>query len=167
VLRLSAHDESALADVEAEIHDWFFDLADVHHDSAAGQVLIPFRRWSYEQALPISSPKRRWPWSALRRLAGTRWEAPWYQWFLRVDGVRSFSMTDEAQIGLADFNTVAFDPRERTLTIDCSIPVTMRFEVERLTVYLEETDEVLGRARYRTSGDPRFATWYSGEVFPG
>ena len=164
MLRIAAHDEPALAAVEAEIHDWFFDLADIHHDRAAGQVLIPFRRWSYEEARPLQSPKRRWPWSALRRLAGSRWEAPWYRWFLRIDDVRSFSMTDEAKIGLADFNTVSYDG-ERKLTIDCSIPVTMDFEVERLAVHLEETDEVLGRARYRTSGDPRFATSYSGELF--
>lgn len=130
------------------------------------EVLIPFRRWSYEQARPLPRPDRKWPWSVLRRLAGTEWEAPWYRWLLRVESVRSFTMTDEAQIGMADFNVISHDGRERTLEIECSIPVTMRLGVERLAVHLAETDEVIGRARYRTSGDRSPATMSTGELLP-
>ncbi len=64
-----------------------------------------------------------------------------------------------------DFNTVSYDAAERILTIECSIPVTLRFDVDRLAVHVEQTEEILGRARYRTFGDAG-ATSYSGEVLP-
>ena len=166
MLQISAYDELALAAVEAEIHDWFFDTADIRHDRPGGQVEVPFRRWSYEQARPLPSSTHRSLWSSLRRLSGTEWEAPWHRWLLRVENVHNFTMNDEAKIGTADFNTVSYDARERILTVECSIPVTMLFEVERLAVHLEETYEILGRARYRTSADPGFATAYTGEVLP-
>ena len=51
---------------------------------------------------------------------------------------------DEAQIGEADFNTLSYDSSARAVTIDCSIPVTLCFEVDALDVCVEETAEVLG-----------------------
>ena len=166
VLQISAYDEPALAQVEAELHDWFFDLPDVRHDREAEQVVVPFRRWSYDLARPLTSPDRKTLRSALRRLAGTEWEAPWHRWFLRVENVRDLTVRDEARIGSADFNTVSYDAGHRVLTVECSIPVTLRFEVARLAVHVDETDEILGRARYRTFRDPTFATSYTGEVLP-
>ena len=145
---MAAYDERALAEVEGEVQPWFFDLEDVSHDPAAGEVLVPFRRWAHDQA---------------RRLTRFKREATWYRWFLRVEHVRSFTIEDNAEMGLADFNTVIYDAGERVLTIDCTIPVTMRFEVERLAVHLQETDEVLGLARYRMWGS---VTSYNGRVYP-
>ena len=165
MLRVSAYDEAALAEVEGGIHDWFFDLADVRYDRAARQVLIPFRRWSYEQARRLPPSRRGLLWSALGRLS-PKWEAPWHRWFLRMERVTDFTIRDEAQIGTADFNTISYDSRKQSLTIECSIPVTMRFKVEGLAVHLEETDEVLGRARYRAWRNSPFATSYTGEVLP-
>lgn len=164
MLQLSAYDEAGLTRIESEIHDWYFDLADVTHDRAAGRVVVPFRRWSYELARPLERGGRLR--SVLGRLAGTRWEAPWHRWFLRIDEVRELAIEDEARIGTADFNTIAYDAERGTLTIECSIPVTLRLEVAGLAVHLEETAEVLGLARYRTAGDPKYAVSYSGEVLP-
>ncbi len=155
-----------LAEVEAEIHDWFFDLADVEYDRTARRVVVPFRRWSYEEASPLPAAKRRWPWLPARLLSDTAWEAPWYRWRLTVEQVASFTIEDQAQIGTADFNSVAYDPRARALTIDCSLPVTLCFQVDALDVHLEQTAEVLGLARYRTSGDRNFAVSYTGAVLP-
>jgi hypothetical protein len=39
-----------LARIDAEIHDWFFDLADVRLDDARSELVVPFRRWSYREA---------------------------------------------------------------------------------------------------------------------
>ena len=64
MLALAGYDERTLAEVEGEVHDWFFDVADVRYDRARGEVVVPFRRWSYEQARPV--PRRRLR-AALRR----------------------------------------------------------------------------------------------------
>ena len=166
MLHLRARDEDVLTEVEGEVHDWFFDLADVTHDRTERRVVIPFRRWSYDEARPLPAAKSKWPWFVGRRWSPTEWEAPWYRWLLTVEQVTSLTIEDEAQIGTADFNTVSYDSRARALTIDCAIPVTLCFQVDALDVHVEETTEVLGIARYRTAGGSGSAVSYSGEVLP-
>jgi hypothetical protein len=73
---------------------------------------------------------------------------------------------DEAGIGSADFDEVSFDPARGVVTVEGSIPVTIEVTVTRLRVSVEETRQVLGLARYRTAGDPRFAAMYDGRVHP-
>jgi hypothetical protein len=138
--------------VTGEIHDAFFDLDDVAFDRDAGQVVIPFRRWSYDEARRVKQSR-----------LGSTWEAPWYRWLLRVERVETFDLNDEAQIGDADFGHLSYDEQTRTLTIDCNTPVTISLQVTGLAVTVEETGERLGLARYREvfGGES-----YSGEVFP-
>ncbi len=161
-----ARDQRALARIEGELHDWYFDVADVVHQPVQRSVVIPFRRWSYEQAQPVERESAKGPLARLVRSRVTEWEAPWFRWLLRVDEVDRFELTDEAEIGMADFNTVTYRPVDRLLTIECSIPVTIRIGVAQLDVRLEETDEVLGLARYKTWGDSRVANMSTGEVMP-
>lgn len=168
MLDLTASTPDQLAVVEGELHDWFFDPEEVRHVAHLQQVVIPFRRWDYSQAreLPVP-PSRSRLWRRKRSAGRTKqWEAPFYRWYLYIDHVRSLAIEDEAEIGTADFNTVTFDPREGTLIIECSFPVTLRLDVDDLLVRIEETHELLGMAQYMTSGDPLFATAYSGEIFP-
>ena len=94
------------------------------------------------------------------------WEAPWYRWVLRVGEARAHHVTDEAKIGSADFNGVAFDPGRGVVIVEGNIPVTIEVTVSRVRVSVEQTREVLGLARYRTAGDPRFAAIYDGRVHP-
>lgn len=164
VLSIVARDQRALARIEGELHDWYFDLADVVHQPVQRSVVIPFRRWSYEQAQPVGREPAKGPLARLVRPRATEWEAPWFRWLLRVDDVDTFELTDEAAIGTADFNTVTYRPVDRLLTIECSIPVTIRLGVTQLVVRLEETDEILGLARYKTRGNSRLANVYTGEV---
>ncbi|MDX6671355.1 MAG: hypothetical protein QOI91_1718 [Solirubrobacteraceae bacterium] len=82
---------------------------------------------------------------------------------LRIGDVTSCELVDRAEIGSADFNRVEFDADAGVVTIKCSIPVTISVGVRRLDVSVEETDEVIGLARYTTwlVGDS-----YTGNVLP-
>jgi hypothetical protein len=166
VLQLSASDNDGLRDVTGEIHDWFFDLEDVNHDAAARMVVIPFRRWSYEEAVQIKAAHVAKHRKIFQTLRSIEWEAPWYRWYLRVEFASGLEIEDEAEVGGADFNAIAFDAARRRVEIKCNLPVTLRIHVDTLSVQLEETDEKIGRARYRTRGDREFATSYSGQVHP-
>jgi hypothetical protein len=141
-----------LEEVTGEIHDAFFDIDDVVFDRDLAQVVIPFRRWSYDEARRVKQGR-----------LGSTWEAPWYRWFLRVERVETFELKDEAQIGDADFGYLSYDEQTRALTIQCNTPVTISLQVAALAVTIEETGERLGLARYREvfGGES-----YSGEVFP-
>jgi len=141
-----------LDEITGQIHDAFFDLDDVRFDRDVGQLVIPFRRWSYDETRRVKQGR-----------IGSTWEAPWYRWFLRVERVEALELKDDAQIGSADFGHVSYDQQTRTVTIHCNIPVTLSVQVTGLEVTVEETGERLGLARYREvfGGES-----YSGEVFP-
>jgi hypothetical protein len=143
VLSILATDADALREVAGEVHDWWFDVDDVTF--ARGEVVIPFRRYEREHV------RRR---SALER------EAPWHRWYLRIGEATSCELVDDAQVGAADLNDLEYDLAGGTLTVECSIPVTITVGVRTLSVALEETAEVLGLARWRAHG------WMDGIVHP-
>ncbi len=164
MLNLAVTDASALDEVSGEIHDWFFDVEDIAFDRQAAALTIPFRRWSYEEARLVGEdpPVRGW-----RKIFGTTtaksWEAPWYRWVLRIRSADSYRLQDDAQIGCADFNEISYDPARSTLIVRGNIPVTIEVRVRAIAVEVEQTDELLGIARYRTRG---CSDSYTGEVIP-
>jgi len=166
VLRLSATDHVALDEVTGEIHDWSFDMEDVFYDASARTVVIPFRRWSYAEAVQVASaPKRRWWMFGAPR--GTEWEAPWYRWYLRVEHAAGLEIDDDEASGGGDFVAIDFDDVRRVVTIRCVGGfVELRIPVDALRIQLEQTGEKLGRARYSTQEDPMFATGYTSDVLP-
>jgi len=154
LLSLRATDSAGLLEVTGEIHDWYFDTDDIAFDPLAAELAIPFRRWSYEEArvVAVDPPRRTWlglgpPLPVDRR--GRTWTAPWYRWYLRIRGVRRYSVDDEAEIGLADFDQITCS--EGTLRIECNIPVTILVHVSTVDVQLEETANRLGYARYHST----------------
>lgn len=102
-----------------------------------------------------------------RKLFGTTtaksWEAPWYRWHLRIRSAGSYRLQDDAQIGCADFFGISYDPARSTLIVDGNIPVTIEVRVRSIAIDVEQTDELLGIARYRTCGS---SDSYTGEVIP-
>lgn len=165
MLNLTVTDATDLDQANGEIHDWFFDIEDIAFDRQGAELTIPFRRWSYEEARLIGedSPVTGW-----RKLFGTiaakSWEAPWYRWILRIRDADSYRLQDGAQIGCADFDDISYDPTRSTLVVTGNVPVTIEVHVHAIAVDIEQTDELLGIARYRTysgGGDG-----YTGEVFP-
>lgn len=87
----------------------------------------------------------------LFQLSGRKaWEAPWYRRVLRIGDARRCELGDLAQIGSADFNVLEFDAEAGVIAIRGNIPVTVTIAVGGLDVSVEETDEVLGLARYTT-----------------
>ena len=163
MLRLEVTDPSRLEQVSGEVHDWFYDLDDVVYDPWRAELVIPFRRWSYEEARP-AGPRR-----GLRRLVPRllpAWEAPWHRWVLRVGHAHRHAIVDEAGIGGADLCDVTYDAARGVVVVEGTVPVTIEVTVSRLLVSVEETDEVLGLARYRTAGDASLAVSYSGRVHP-
>jgi hypothetical protein len=52
MVRLEVTDPARLDEVSGEIHDWFYDLDDVVYDPWRAELVIPFRRWSYDEARP-------------------------------------------------------------------------------------------------------------------
>jgi hypothetical protein len=161
MLFLHATTPDGLAEAAGEVHDSFFDVDDVSFDAAARVVVVPFRRWEYDERRPAwraTGGRRR-----LRRLQ--EWlhrdelEAPWYRWYLRIGQATAFSLRDQAQIGIADFNQLEYDPRRGLLIVECSSPVTITVTVLALDVTVEQTRELLGLARHTRGGD-------DGEVHP-
>lgn len=153
MVHLVVTDSAQLGLVTAELHDWFYDLEDVAFEASRRQLVVPFRRWDYEQARVLE--RRR-----LSRLE----ELPWYRWYLSIGSVLSYEIDDAAQIGEADFNEVRFDEKSRTLLVEGGLPVRIIARVEQLHVQVEETDELLGFARRRVG--PSGSDAYSGRVVP-
>jgi hypothetical protein len=163
-MNLTITDPDALDEVSGEIHDWFFDIEDVDFDPAHGVLSVPFRRWSYEEARTVSEDPPATGWRKLfGSSSGKSWEAPWYRWILRIHNADSYHLHDGAEIGCADFLHVSYDHASRVVTVEGNIPVTIKASVHALAVQVEQTDELLGIARYRTYGN---GDSYTGEVFP-
>jgi hypothetical protein len=155
MLFLHATTPDGLAEAAGEVHDSFFDVDDVAFDAVSRVVVVPFRRWEYDDRRPARQVTRGRP--GLRRLqewlSRDELEAPWYWWFLRIGQATAFSLHDEAQIGIADFNDLEYDPRRGLLIVECSFPVTISVSVRALDVTVEQTGEVLGLARHTRGGD--------------
>jgi hypothetical protein len=169
VVKVVVAEAEDLARIDAEIHDWFFDLADVRLDDARSELVVPFRRWSYREARIVrgaaaASYKARLAWLGRKLTRGTRWEAPWYRWVLRIGDALRYEMVDEARIGTADFYGVRYHADRSVVDIACNIPVTISITVGRLLVSVEQTDEFIGLARYTTW--PGGADSYGGDVLP-
>jgi hypothetical protein len=160
VLRLQATRVEDLERITREVHDWFFDVDDVKFDTRRSEVVVPFRRWSTDEARVVDRSLFR---RALK-MGGREWEAPWYRWMFRIGEVTSCEVVDRAEIGSADFNRVEFDADGGVVTIKGNIPVTISAVVRRLDVSVEETDEAIGLARYTTW--PGGAASYTGNVLP-
>jgi hypothetical protein len=164
MLSLMITDAADLDEVNGEIHDWFFDIEDVAFDRQAAELTIPFRRWSYEEARLIGEDP---PVTGWRKLFGTTtaksWEAPWYRWVLRIQNADSYRLQDDARIGCGDFNEISYDLARSSLIVRGSIPVTIEARVHAIAVSVEQTNELLGIARYRTFGG---SDSYTGEVLP-
>lgn len=151
-LRVTAPER--IDEISGLLHDWFFDLDDIDFSREQRELLVPFRRWNESQAERVSA--RGW----MRRLVGgTVWEAPWYRWRLVIRGATSYRIVDDAKIGGADFGGVAYDAAEGTLQILGNIPVRIEVDVETVDVLVQETSEVLGRAR--------FTRWLGGISYTG
>lgn len=157
-------DAADLDEVTHEIHDWFFEIEDIAFDRQAAELTIPFRRWSYEEARLIGEDP---PVTGWRRLFGTTtaksWEAPWYRWVLRIRNAEGYRLQDDARTGCADFYEISYDPPRSSLIVEGNIPVTIEVRVGAIAVDVEQTDELLGIARYRTF---RSSDSYTGEVIP-
>ena len=164
MLRLQATRAEDLERITGEIHDWFFDVDDVTFDAGRSEVVVPFRRWSTDEARVVETPPR----SLFRRLLAmggrSEWEVPWYRWMLRVKDATSCELGDNAEIGSADFNGVEYDADAGLVTVKGNIPVTISVRVRRLDVRVEETGQVIGLARYTTW--PSGAESYTGNVRP-
>jgi len=157
-------DRQDLHRVNAEIHDWFYDIEDIAFDPARSELTIPFRRWSYEEARLVSEDPPPTGWRRLLGATATKhWEAPWYRWFLRIQNATSYHLQDDARIGDADFDEVTYDPGRSTVTIEGNLPVTIEVRVHTLAIEVEQTYELLGIARYRTTEN---SDSYTGQVFP-
>jgi hypothetical protein len=83
---------------------------------------------------------------------------------LRIGHATRCELVDRAEIGSADFYGIEFDAHAGVVTIEGSIPVTISIDVRRLDVGAEETDEVIGLARYTTWSSG--ADSYTGNVLP-
>ncbi len=164
MLRLRVTETADLDSVCGEIHDWFFDVDDVRFEEQRSEVVIPFRRWSTEEARVVETAPRSLFQRLLKMGGRTEWEAPWYRWVLRIGQATTYNLADAAQIGSADFYGIAFDAETRVVTVEGNIPVTISVGVRRLDVTVEETDEVIGRARYTTWACG--ADSYTGTVLP-
>jgi hypothetical protein len=160
VLRLEARDEQALRAVSAEVHDWFFDLDDVTLDVEREQVVVPFRRWDDDEArqLPANRPLHRLLDGAIGR---ARWQAPWYRWYLRIMNATAYTVSDEDELGGADFNAVAYDVHSRRVKVIGNPPLFIEVTVHDLHVVVEQTRQRLGSANYSTLLGGRS---YSGRV---
>jgi hypothetical protein len=164
MLRLRVTRAEDLEWVAGEIHDWFFDVDDVKFDATRSEAVVPFRRWSTEEARVVETTTRSLFQRLLRMGGRTEWEAPWYRWILRIGHATRCELVDRAEIGSADFYGIEFDAHAGVVTIEGSIPVTISIDVRRLDVGAEETDEVIGLARYTTWSSG--ADSYTGNVLP-
>ena len=148
MLAVTATDPSELDRINDEVHDWFYDPDDVRFDRQSSEVVVPFRRWNRAEAQVVPVAKAR-PTRWLRRPFSTDWEVPWHRWILRIHKARSYDLVDKAGIGTADLNVVRYDPEARVVTVVGAL-VTISVPVSQLRVSVEETDQVIGLARYST-----------------
>lgn len=163
-MNLTITDPDALDEISGEIHDSYFDIEDVDFDAAQRVLTIPFRRWSYEEARLIRGDPPVTGWRKLFGEGTTKsWEAPWYRWNLRIREADSYRLEDGARVGDGDFHKISYDLVRNSVIIEGNLPVTIEARVRTLVVDVQQTDELLGIAHYRTSGD---SISYTGNVLP-
>lgn len=83
---------------------------------------------------------------------------------LSVGDALEYEIVDKAKTGTADFYGMRYDADRSVVEIACNLPVTISVTVRRLLVLVEQTDEVLGLARYTTWRGGAHS--YTGEVLP-
>ncbi len=163
-MNLTITDPDTLGEISGEIHDSYFDIEDVEFDAANSVLTIPFRRWSDEEARLVGEDPPATGW---RRLFATvlekSWEAPWYRWILRIHHANSYELRDGARIGGGDFHEISYDPARNLVIVDGNLPVTIEARVQALAVQVQQTDQILGIARYSTTANTESS---SNKVFP-
>lgn len=68
---------------------------------------------------------------------------PAHECFIRLSGVKSYSVHDTQKVRFYDIDTIQFDPKSMAVELRTGIPIEIRAVVSSLDVTAEETDAVI------------------------
>jgi hypothetical protein len=134
--RVSITNPAELPSVLDAIHDRWFESAAITFDPLSGELRVPFEVEVSEDARMV----RNW-------IITRRFEVPVVLGVLRIGSVLSYRIDDDAEVGRYDFNTIEYDPRASRLRITTGVPMLLEAIVERFSVSVEVTDEVVSKKR--------------------
>ena len=116
------------------IHDCWFDKDTILHDSANSILIIRYKKQVAEWKEVV---RKIW---FLKKV-----NIPIAECFLKIHGVDSYSVEDEANIGTYDFNEIKYSPQSKLITITSGFPIKINVYVERFEIVVEETDNIIER----------------------
>jgi hypothetical protein len=123
-LSVTATTPDYLPAIDALIHDWWFEAADVDCNETTGTLTIPFTR-----DFPLDG-------GSLFRRRKTRQ----VQGRLIVRGLPGCTIRDTEGVGRYDFNRLSYDSATRKLRIETGVPIHIEASVNSLDVGVELTD---------------------------
>lgn len=118
------------------IHDCWFELKAVQHDTTARTVSIGFNLENREKSKTLKN------YFLLRKI-----QIPYFECYLRISNVESLLLDDTENVESYDFNTLRFDPSLKKLNIKTGIPLTFEMTVSELDVSVQVTENI---AKWRT-----------------
>jgi hypothetical protein len=113
------------------LHDCWFDKDEIRFDPAT--AILTFR---------FTKPGTRKP-AGRRRLLLKRIEVPYFESFLRIHRVQSWTVEDTEQVGIYDFNEIRFDSETKRIEITTGVPLSIVVQVEHLELEVEVTQTVV------------------------
>lgn len=115
---MSDRSEGELAAVTRQLHDLWFEVAEVRFDRVSGTVLVPFL--AAHQPRPSAEFRDRW---------------------LRIGRVQEMKLEESEGVGRYDFNEFRYSPRAALLELRTGIPLTFKLSVSRLDLSVLDSPE--------------------------
>ena len=129
-MEIGARDTGELQLVSGEIHDAWFEKADVRFHPDRQVMEIPLKREKWEERKTLK-----------RLLFAKKVSTPVVRSILSVAHVRSYEIQDTARIGSYDIRGIQY--HDDTVVISSNVPLTITLKVSGLDVSLVDADEVI------------------------
>jgi len=129
-MEIGARDTGELQLVSGEIHDAWFEKADVRFHPDRQVMEIPLKREKWEERKTLK-----------RLLFAKKVSTPVVWSILSVAHVRSYEIQDTARIGSYDIQGIQY--HDDTVVISSNVPLTITLKVSGLEVSLVDADELI------------------------
>ena len=129
---ISVSNEKDIEKITELIHDNSFNLDYVQFDSSLNLLKIKFyrRKWKEREILK-------------KYLIFKKYKISTVESFLNIYNVKDFTIEDEAQIGIYEFDKIKFNSIKKILTITSCFPLLINITVTDLKIEIEDLDKIV------------------------
>lgn len=132
IIKFQATAAEQLKTVNQLIHDFWFNVGDIHHDTEARTLAVRFAKPSAHKAETVG-----------RVLFLRRVRVPVTEWCLEIRNVDHYTIEESENVKRYDFNRVNFREKDRLVVIETGVPLKFLINVSDIDIVVYDTEKVI------------------------